>query len=90
MLEWIPDLLELLIDIPEIAVGIQKRQFSKRWRVLSPCKRIGAVLMPIAGGALIWLALHANAIPLRIACLCAGIAALFWAIFTLFPIQPPR
>ena len=90
MLEWIPDLLEFLIDIPEIVAGIKARRFLRRWRALSPCKRIGAVLMPIAGGALIWLALRANAIPLRIACLCAGIAALFWAMFTLFPIQPPR
>ena len=90
MLEWIPDLLEFLIEIPEIVAGIKERRFSRRWRALSPCKRIGVILMPIGGAALVWLALRADAAPLRIAFLCAGIAALFWAIFTLFPIQPPR
>ena len=90
MLEWIPDLLEFLIEIPEIVAGIKERRFSRRWLALAPCKRIGVILMPIGGAALVWLALRADAMSFRIAFLCAGIAALFWAIFTLFPIQPPR
>ena len=32
MLEWIPDLLEFLIEIPEIVAGIKERRFSRRWR----------------------------------------------------------
>ena len=90
MLEWISDLLEFLIEIPEIVAGIKKRRFSRRWRALARCKRIGVILMPIVGAALVWLALRADAMSFRIAFLCAGITALFWAIFTLFPIQPPR
>lgn len=90
MLEWIPDLLVFLIEIPEIVAGIKERRFSRRWRALAPYKRIGVILMPIGGAALVWFALRADAASFRIAFLCAGIAALFWAIFTLFPIQPPR
>ena len=90
MLEWIPDLLEFLIEIPEIVAGIKERRFSRRWRALAPRKRIGVILMPIGGAAMVWFALRADAASFRIAFLCAGIAALFWAIFTLFPIQPPR
>ena len=30
MLEWIPDLLEFLIEIPEIVTGIKERRFSRR------------------------------------------------------------
>lgn len=90
MLEWIPDLLEFLIEIPEIVAGIKERRFSRRWRALAPRKRIGVILMPIGGAALVWFALRADAASFRITFLCAGIVALFWAIFTLFPIQPPR
>ena len=56
MLEWIPDLLEFLIEIPEIVAGIKERRFSRRWRALAPCKRIGVILMPIGGAALVWFA----------------------------------
>ena len=34
MLEWIPDLFEFLIEIPEIVAGIKERRFSRRWRAL--------------------------------------------------------
>lgn len=90
MLDCALDLLEILTDLLDaLALGREKR-LRLRWRAFSRGKRICVVAALLIGFALPISALALSVPLIRLCALIAGLAALLWGGFTLFPIQPSR
>lgn len=90
MLDWVSDLLEILIGLLDALALRRENRLRLRWRAFSRGKRICVVAALLIGFALPISALAFSAPLIRLCALIAGLAALLWGVFTLFPIQPSR